>query len=104
MLDQNELRVAANDAEQTPRLSPGSVTRAVAVPLCLIAIAHAIRTRSSVLIGQTMSHSRQYASMTRRDSINVIRARRVCPCCNRCCPQAGQVEAKARGFFMSCVD
>jgi len=80
--------------------SPSSVTQAADVPLCLIATLHAIRRRSSALTGQSMSHSRQYASMIPRDSIKLISLPRVCPCCNRWCPQAGQAEAKTRRLFI----
>src|SRR5215831_1693795 len=64
------------------------------------AIVHAIRARSWMLIGHTRSHSTQYASIILFVSIDRISARPVYACCSRCSPQAGQVEAKMRGFFM----
>src|SRR5215471_16186684 len=76
------------------------VTQSDSIDLCLVVIAQAIRARSSTVTGHTTSHSRQYASIIWRESINLVRARRVCPCCNCCRPHEGQVETKIRGFFI----
>ena len=67
----------------------------------MVASARAIRVRSSGATGHTTSHSRQYASMLSRDSINFVSARRVYPYCSFCCPHEGQLETKMRGFFMA---
>src|SRR5262249_4117766 len=69
----------------------------------LTSTAHSIATRSSAVTAQTMSHSRQYASIVWRDSIKLTRARRVCPRCDCFCLQVGQVEAKVNGFFIRCL-
>lgn len=86
-------------AEALPAAQPAPVVRGRA-GVCygawssVEAMTLAIARRSSAPIGHSTSQGTQYASIVWFVSSNLAIARRVYPFCDRCEPQAGQVETK----------